>query len=436
MNKIQIHTLLLTFTLGLSVTAASAETLQQAWETMISYDHSLKAISQTTAAAGLQLESAKAARLPNVLLGARYSSLDNTPASKSSFGSFQVGDKSSLSYNATVSLPIYTSGRITQIIAANDALFQASKSQVSSTVLNLKLQLAESYIAVLRAVQALIVTNSHVASLQSHELYVRNIFEQGMVPNNDLFAASVSLSNAQQEKIKVSNNLDIARSSFNQLLGWPLNQEVYIEELKPEQITISLIKLTEKAIQQRDELHSLQEQIKSLHHQSESIQAEIGQQVTLNGGYDYQENKFTVHEDQWSINLGMQWKILDAGLIRNKAGATMRQAMAVQEQYEDLTNRIGLQVRQYWLDVQETNKRLPVTEKAIEQAEENLKVNRDRYENGLSTNTEVIDAENLRTLSQNNHVNAIYDAVLVVMRLKRATGELLKRGYNMKIMET
>jgi outer membrane protein TolC len=424
MNKIQIHTLLLTFTLGLSVTAASAETLQQAWETMISYDHSLKAISQTAAAAGLQLESAKAARLPNIVLGTRYSSLDNAPASKSSFGSFQVGEKSSLSYNATVSLPIYTSGKITQIIAANDALFQASKAQVSSTVLNLKLQLAESYIAVLRAVQALIVANSHVASLQAHELDVRNMFEQGMVPNNDLLAASVSLSNAQQEKIKVSNNLDIARSSFNRFLGRPLNQEVYIEELKPEQITISLIKLTEKAIQQRDELHSLQEQIKSLHHQSESIQAEIGPQVTLNGGYDYQENKFTAHEDQWSINLGMQWKIFDAGLIRNKAGSTTRQAMAVQEQYEDLTNRIALQVRQYWLDVQETNKRLPVTKKAIEQAEENLKVNRDRYENGLSTNTEVIDAENLRTLSQNNHVNAIYDAVLAVMRLNRATGEL------------
>jgi len=44
---------------------------------------------------------------------------------------------------------------------------------------------------------------------------------------------------------------------------------------------------------------------------------------------------------------------------------------------------IALQVRQYWLDIQEIGKRILVTEKAVTQAEENLRVNRDCYENGL-----------------------------------------------------
>jgi outer membrane protein TolC len=51
-------------------------------------------------------------------------------------------------------------------------------------------------------------------------------------------------------------------------------------------------------------------------------------------------------------------------------------------------------------------------------------MNRDRYESGLSTNSEVLDAETLRTQSLNNHANAIFDAALATLRLKRSMGEL------------
>ncbi|RKZ80771.1 MAG: TolC family protein [Gammaproteobacteria bacterium] len=424
MNKIQTHSLFLAFTLSLSVTATSAETLQQAWETVINYDHSLKAVSENTAASRLQLEAEKASRLPSLLLETGYTSLDNAPATKVPSGYLQVGEKNSLSYKATASVPLYTSGRITNNIAASTESFNAFQLQELTAVQDLKLSVAESYVAVLRARKAIVVANSHVDSLKAHEQDVHNLYDQGMVPNNDLLAAQVSLADAQQEAIKVQNAFDIAQSAFNRFMGRPLEQAVILDEIQLIPVDTSLLSLTEQALKKRSELEALQKQVQVFNYRADSIRAESGPQVSLNGGYDYQENTFTAHEDQWSINVGMQWKIFDAGLIRNKASATTRQAMAVQEQYDDLANKISLQVRQFWLDVQETDKRIPVTEKAIAQAEENLKVNRDRYENGLSTNTEVIDAENLRTRSQNNKDNAIYDAVLASLRLKRATGEL------------
>ena len=39
-------------------------------------------------------------------------------------------------------------------------------------------------------------------------------------------------------------------------------------------------------------------------------------------------------------------------------------------------------------------------------------------------NTEVLDAESLRTETRRNHDNATYDAVLAVLRLRHATGDL------------
>jgi outer membrane protein TolC len=100
------------------------------------------------------------------------------------------------------------------------------------------------------------------------------------------------------------------------------------------------------------------------------------------------------------------------------------QAAALSEQRNDLASVIGLQVRQSWLDVQTTRKRIDVTQSAIAQAEENVRVVRDRYVNGLAPYTEVLDAETLRVNSETNNANAVYDAVFAGLRLKHAIGAL------------
>ena len=58
------------------------------------------------------------------------------------------------------------------------------------------------------------------------------------------------------------------------------------------------------------------------------------------------------------------------------------------------------------------------------QADENLRVTKDRYREGVGTNTEVLDAETLRVRSYTNYYNAVYDAVTAKFRLKYAVGDL------------
>ena len=168
----------------------------------------------------------------------------------------------------------------------------------------------------------------------------------------------------------------------------------------------------------------MKKQADALNFKANAIRAKNAPQIVLSGGYDFKENEYQAYEGQWLVGVGMKWTLFDAGLIRNQASVTERQARSLDRQYDEVLSLVKLQVRQYWLGVQETRKRLGVTEQSIGQAEENLKVNRDRYEHGLSTNTDVLSAEALRTGSQNNHANAIYDAVLANIRLKRAVSDL------------
>ena len=407
---------------------SQAETLQEAWQEVVKVDFTLKAIKESTQASEYQLRAAKAARLPNVSLNAAYTMLENDPTAIANFQglAFQLpmAEQESLQYRATTTMPIYTSGQISQGIKAATAQLEATKYTEKGTELSLKLSVAEAFVSVFRATKSLDVAMSHVDSLMAHERDVENLYGQGMVSRNDLLAAQVALADAKQRAIKVENIFDMSQSAYNRLLGRALNQPVQLEKIVIETVGESLPALTQRALQQRHELNVLSKQIDALNHQAKAIYAESGPQLGLSAGYAFQENQYQLYEDQWAVNLGVEWSIFDAGLVKNKARSTERQAAALKYHYHDLSGKIKLQVRQYWLAQEETRKRIQVTEKSVGQSKENLRVNRDRYENGLSTNTEVLDAEALRVQSEVNHANAIYDAVLVSLRLKWATSDL------------
>ena len=407
---------------------AVAQTLQQAWDEAIEHDYGLRAVRENTQASEHQLKAAKAARLPSVTIGAGYTALEKDPEAAVNFaglsGQFPLAERESYSYQAMTVLPLYTGGQISSSIDAATSALKASKKHEAGKELDLKLKVAETYLAVLRSSKALEVANSHVKSLKSHASDVDNLYEQGMVSRNDLLAAQVALADALQAFIQVENRLDISRSAYNRLLGREFHIPVVLDELTFETLNDSLESLMAQAIERRYELRVLKEQANTLTHKAGAIRAKNRPQVALRGGYDYQENEYQAHEGQWLVGVGMKWSLFDAGSIKNQASASERQARSLEQQYDELQSLIRLQVRQYWLDTQETQKRLSVTRQSISQAEENLKVNRDRYEHGLSTNTDVLSAETLRTMSQNNHANAIYDAILARIRLKWAVSDL------------
>lgn len=406
----------------------AAESMQQAWDTALAVDRGLRATRENTAAAESLLEAARSSRLPSVSLEAGYTALDKTPAAKAGFFGqpleMPLSQRDSFAYKAMAMLPLYTGGRIERGIEAATSAFEAAKLGETGHAQNLKLRVAEAYVAVLRATRLLHVAERHAQSLEAHARDVENLLGQGMVARSDLLSAQVALADARQKALQAANALDLARAAYNRLLGRPLEQAVSLDELVPPDTDPSFAGLTARALEQRSELAALGREVEALRHQAAVVRGENLPQVALSSGYGYQENRYTVHEGQWMATLGAKWNVFDGGVVNHRAGAVERQAAALSEQREDLVSVVALQVRQAWLDVAETRKRLAVTQSAIAQAEENLRVVRDRYANGLSIHTEVLDAETLRATSEANHAAALYDAALAGLRLRRAVGEL------------
>jgi outer membrane protein len=436
--------------LALSAQRARAENLVDAWTTALAANRQLEASRQTAVAAGLEVASSRAERLPQIQTLNLQTFLTNPISVTGANGQPQAA--SGAQQNFTISavaaaMPVYTGGRIKNTIGSNRAVANAARADEVSATLDLKLSVARAYVDVLRSNRGVTVAASSVASLSAQSRDVSNLVNQGRGIRNDLLAAQVARANAQQREIQARNRLSIAWATYNRFLCRPLEAIVPLEELaadlRPDagnKTAADLIKadsgqyapdesqiraLVDRAVANRSELVSLSEQARSSYSQAAVERAKTRPQVTFFVANLYQNVRFLPTEaDTGAAAFVLNWTLFDGGRSRRHSMAIEERAAAQISQRDDLASQISLQVRSAWLTSQETQQRIPVTRAAIAQAEENLRVARGRYLQQRGTNTEVLDAETLRVQSYDNYYNAVYDAIAAGFDLRRAVGEL------------
>ncbi|MDD5101342.1 MAG: TolC family protein, partial [Syntrophales bacterium] len=81
-----------------------------------------------------------------------------------------------------------------------------------------------------------------------------------------------------------------------------------------------------------------------------------------------------------------------------------------------------------FLLLHEAAKQVQVAKKAIEQAEENFRINTERYREQVGTATDVIDAQSLLTKARSDHDNSLGDYNISRARLERAMGIVWPAG--------
>ena len=407
------------------------ETLEHAWARALAVDQQLQARQYEVGSAQELVSLARAERRPVLAFDGTYTVRDNETAFvfrgnglTLPINVFPDTQKEDFAFQAIVDVPLYTSGRIRHRIASAEARLTSTEFEVKSYRGDLLLQVAQEYIAVLRAERDLEVARSNVRSLTAHLRDVAMLHQHQRVPRSDLLAAEVARSNAVQREIQILHQLDAARAAYNRRLGRPLTAEFRLAALALPSVPADLEELMSQATAQRPELASLAAEVQALQEQGAGLLAGNRPQLGVHGGYAFQENRFRTPEGIASVGVGVNWNLWDGGKNRHKANALLQQAESLRRVRADLESRIRLEVRNAWLSIQEAQRRIEVTREAVQHAEENLRVNRKRYEFGTGTNTEVLDAVILRAETDRNHYNATYDAVLAVLRLRRAVGDL------------
>ena len=407
----------------------AGETLEAAWRIALSTDRRLEASQWNASAAASSVEAARAERWPSMTLGANYIALSEEPAFKLPASPMLPSqlpffEQDSGGAHAVVRQPLYASGRISSGIRAAEAGVAASQAEIRRTTLDVKMYVAEYYVSVLRATRLVEVAENRVASLTEHVRVVKAMLDRGLRARTDLLSAEVALANARQQLFQAQNAKDVACASYNRMLGRPLIEAVRLAELPEEKGVGDVDQLTSQALQNRPEIAQLSAQACELREQAAATQAKKGPQVAVAGGYLYQQDKYINPNGVAGVGLIAEWNVLDAGRVSNQAAASREKAEALIRLRMDTESAVALDVRQRWLDLQTVLRRIEVARQSIAQADENLRVARDRYEQQVGTNTEVLDAETLRVQAYTNFYNSSYEAALARLRLCRAAGSL------------
>lgn len=412
--------------------ASSAESLQEAWQMALSRDAGYAAVTTELEAAKADRLAAGRTRLPVVDVTGMYTRLKDDPnldvaAAGGRLESPLWRHDGYASGNVDVSLPLWTSGRLSGAVGAASASVDAAQSQTARAAADLKLAVAQAYVGVLRARRALAVAESSVASLRSHASDIAVMFEKEAVPKADLLGANVALANAEQERLRAANGVRVALAAYNRLIGEPLERNPELESPSPvltADTGSALDALTAQAMDRRPEIAVLAARQKGFEEEARMERARGLPQLALRADYNHFDNAILDRQNITSVGIGLQWRLFDSGQVAARTSAMLSRARSAAHARDDVRSQIALEVEAAALSREDAAARLKVASAAVEEAEENVRSTRELYGAGLATNTQVLQAEALRVVALTNLDGASFDLVMSGILLQRAVGAL------------
>jgi outer membrane protein len=297
---------------------------------------------------------------------------------------------------------------------------------------NIFLMVCQGYFRVLRGEKLVQVAQQEVVQFGDQLNDAKNLYEFGLVTYNDVLQAEVALADSKQRLITAKNDVINAKSALNKLIGLPIPTPLsLVEEKGLATPPLKLTEASEVAVNKRSDLKAAASRIDQQEKNVTQARAQHFPRFYAQAGQFWQQNFLYLNTNQWFAIFGLQWKLFN-GLDTK---AQVRQAVDKVEQLkvkrQDLDEQVRLDVQTAYLAVNETAERIQVTEKAVKQGDENLRLNRERYREQVGTATNVVDAVTLLTKTRVNFFNARYDHQLAKAQFLWAIGainDLLPQG--------
>ena len=354
---------------------------------------------------------------------------------QTSNGKARIGNQYSNSVTAT--MPLYTGGALSGQIMSAKAGYKSALVGVQKSYNDMRATVTNGYFAVLQADDMQVLSKESVVRLEEHLKNVKAQYDVGVVAKVDVLRSEVELANAQQNLIKAENAYDLAEANFNKIIGLPLETNLFLEDtLSYVPYDKDLNYCLEYASKNRPEL----EQAK------QGVQAARGQVRAARSGYQPQISAFATQnwdtkdghwaadeESTWSAGVNVSLTIFDTGVTRSKAHAAEAKYFSAEETYRDTVDAVMLDVRSQYLNLREAEKRISTTEVAVSQAEEDYRIAQLRYQAGVGTNTDVLDAQVALTNAQTNYLQSVYDYNISKTNLENAIGVPMQFPHEVKV---
>jgi TolC family type I secretion outer membrane protein len=422
MQKLWVITL---FSLLLSYTSAQAETLtlSDCLKRAASSNHELRVAEYDTQIARENIVVGRSGYLPRLDCQGGYTVQQAPQSVKIMNFEAPTQQKDYGFFSTSLEQTIYdfgrTSARYERAKAQSDAIaygFTARQKDVF-------LQVVQAYYGVLESLKLLQSADEEVVQMTDHLKVARNLFDQGVVTRNDLLQAEVQLANSRQRSLAAANNVKNSWLYLNYLTG---QTPGYRADLEDNQEIAPVLSRTdaETAMANRPEITAQKKYIDAGALSVRESRSGYFPEIFARLGADYVENSMVKEQTIFSATIGLRINLFDGLATTSRFRQSVMSLSQSRESLRQLEAQVRLEYDTALNDARVSAERIATVKKSIQQGDENLRINKDRYMEQVGTATNVVDAQTLLTQTKTEYYRALFDYQVAVARVKKALGEL------------
>lgn len=429
--------LLILFLLPLLSASAEPLALKEAVQQALHKNPSMEAAAARIQAAGSRVEQAKSGRLPQLHLNENFMS-GNNPVyvfgallTQKQFGveNFNIQSLNSpaplnnFQTQAVADQLVYDFGALKNQVKAAELGQKISEQERRGAELALIAGVARSYYSVTLASQALDVAREALKAAEADQNRSRNLLAAGMATDADVLSISVHAAAMREQVIRRQADLEVARAALNDALGLPLDTP---HDLSSPLVPVEAAKGgAEQAVQSRPELLGMRLAKEVANAQAAGARAAYWPQFGLRGVFETDAQQFVNKGGgNWMVMASMKWVLFDGKRTReavSEAGHLAAAAAASERQYD---SAIRLQVLKAQSDFHAATERIRVTEASIAEAEESLRIVRNRYSSGMANVTDLLRSQSALLDARTRRLAAVYDQRVAAVAVEQAAGIL------------
>ncbi|WP_269012190.1 TolC family protein [Aquirufa antheringensis] len=279
--------------------------------------------------------------------------------------------------------------------------------------------------------QGLLALN--VARLDTLLKETRELNKQGFVEKIDVQRLDVQANNLRTELENIERLQALSYSLLKFQMGFPMEEPIRLSESleKVELATFNTNAAGDFNYANRIEYSILQTQENLAELDLKSIKAGYLPRLVLNANYGYNAgaNAFSdLITKQWfdnaAVTVALQIPIFDGFSKKYKAVQSANNLQKVRQSYSLLKSSIDLQRSQASITMKNALESMKEQKANLDLANEISRVTRVKYQQGVGSNLEVLNAESSIKESQANYFTALYNALVAKVELEKANGTL------------
>jgi outer membrane protein len=325
--------------------------------------------------------------------------------------------------------PLFAGGGIIANYQASRIGEDAARMEETAKQQDVVRDVKVAYFDILRAQRIMETAQQSVEMLTAHRDVADNYFKVGMIPKNDLLHAEVELANGKQDLTRAQNSVELTRARFNTVLKRKIYTPVQIVDvLKYQPIEKQLDECLAIALKNRPELKISILKVQQAEKLVRLAQSEYLPTISLVGNYTrFADNPSVSGSDfkdaeNWYVMGVASWNFWEWGRTKFRVDASRARENQALDAAKELNDQIALEIKNAYLILQDAQQQITVSQKVIEQAEENFRITQERFKERIATSTDVLDAQTLLTRAKAQYANALGDSHIGYAQLERAMG--------------